>query len=200
MTSGDEMDIRRRIIEVVESEAPETVADLIDRILTEFEAPRELLLDQIIELQSEGRLKLRETDEGVPRGVVGILSSSKSHWFWAIQVLAAATITAIYVIPGGLYPFIYARYLLGSIFVLFLPGYSFIKALFPMKEIGNTERVALSIGSSLALVPLVGLLLNYTPWGIRLTPIALSLLVLTLVFSIVAISRQYTKVAGETAD
>lgn len=28
--------------------------------------------------------------------------------------------------------------------------------------------------ASLALVPLIGLLLNYTPWGIRLTPITLS--------------------------
>jgi uncharacterized membrane protein len=35
------------------------------------------------------------------------------------------------------------------------------------------ERIALSLGMSIALVPIVGLLLNYTPWGIRLTPIVL---------------------------
>ena len=54
--------------------------------------------------------------------------------------------------------------------VLFLPGFTLIKTLFPTREIDNIERTALSIGMSLALVPLVGLLLNYTPWGIRLTP------------------------------
>ena len=57
---------------------------------------------------------------------------------------------------------VYARYLLGSLFVLFLPGYTFIKALFPAKQLDSIERTALSIGMSLALVPMIGLLLNYT--------------------------------------
>jgi len=65
-------------------------------------------------------------------------------------------------IPEGTYPINYVRYLLGSLFVLFLPGYSFIKALFPTKDIDNIERIALSIGMSLALVPIIGLLLTLT--------------------------------------
>ena len=32
------------------------------------------------------------------------------------------------------------------------------------------ERLALSIGLSLAIVALIALVLNYTPWGIRLNP------------------------------
>jgi uncharacterized membrane protein len=88
---------------------------------------------------------------------------------------------------------------LGSIFVLWLPGYTFIKALFPTKvpiktsseSLDTIERVALSSGMSLALVPIVGLLLNYTPWGIRLTPIVLSLLSLTTIFATVAIIREH---------
>jgi len=43
---------------------------------------------------------------------------------------------------------------------------------------------------SFALVPIVGLLLNYTPWGVRLTPIVLSLLALTIVFATVALIRE----------
>jgi len=53
------------------------------------------------------------------------------------------------------------------------------------------ERVVLSLAMSLALVPIVGLLLNYTPWGIRLTPITLSLAALTFAFSTAAIIREY---------
>jgi uncharacterized membrane protein len=91
------------------------------------------------------------------------------------------------------------RYVLGTIFVLWLPGFSFIKMLFPTeppvktskKNLDPIERIALSIGMSLALVPIVGLLLNYTPWGIRLTPIVLSLLALTTVFATAAITREY---------
>ena len=33
--------------------------------------------------------------------------------------------------------------------------------------------------------------LNYTPWGIRLAPITLSLLALTIVFATVAVLREY---------
>jgi len=58
------------------------------------------------------------------------------------------------------------------------------------EELDNIERVALSIGISLALVPLTGLLLNYTPWGITLTPITLSLLTLTMIFATTAIIRE----------
>ena len=41
------------------------------------------------------------------------------------------------------------------------------------------------------MVPLVGLLLNYTPWGIRLTPIVISLTVLTVGLAVIALARQY---------
>ncbi len=49
------------------------------------------------------------------------------------------------------------------------------------------ERIALCLGMSIVLIPIVGLILNYTPWGIRLIPVTLSLLVLTVIFATVAI-------------
>ena len=65
--------------------------------------------------------------------------------------------------------------------ILFVPGYVLIAALFPSnREIDGIERVALSFGLSIAVVPLIGLALNYTPFGIRLDPIVASLSVFTL--------------------
>jgi len=55
----------------------------------------------------------------------------------------------------------------------------------------TVESVVLSFGMSLALVPLVGLILNYTPCGIRLTTITLSLLALTIIFATAAVLRKY---------
>lgn len=76
-------------------------------------------------------------------------------------------------------------------FVLFFPGYVFITALFPnRKELDNLERLALSFGLSIAIVPLIGLGLNYTPWGIRLIPILVSLTIFNIAFSIIAIYRR----------
>ena len=61
------------------------------------------------------------------------------------------------------------------VFLLFAPGYSLIAALYVRRDlIDIIERLALSVGTSIAIVPLIGLVLNYTPYGIRLTPILLS--------------------------
>ncbi|NJF25137.1 DUF1616 domain-containing protein [Thermococcus sp. Bubb.Bath] len=83
------------------------------------------------------------------------------------------------------------RKALGLAFVLFFPGYTFITALFPeKKELDNLERLALSFGLSIAIVPLIGLGLNYTPWGIRLNPILASLTVFNVAFALIAIYRR----------
>jgi len=95
-------------------------------------------------------------------------------------------------------PFVYLRYIFGSIAVLFLPGYSLIEALYPKKEdLDSLERLALSIGLSLALVPLVGLLLNYTPWGIRLDPIIVALASLDIALVLIGAYKKesYIKLA-----
>jgi uncharacterized membrane protein len=66
-------------------------------------------------------------------------------------------------------------------FVVFVPGYVLVAALFPGSsnperwEIDWTERIALSFGLSIAVVPLLALLLNFTPWGIRFAPIILTI-------------------------
>lgn len=64
------------------------------------------------------------------------------------------------------------RISLGLPFILLFPGYTLIAALFPRKDdLDAIERSALSLGLSIAIVPLIGLALNYSPWGIRLNPI-----------------------------
>ncbi len=83
------------------------------------------------------------------------------------------------------------RTVLGLPMVLFLPGYALIAALFPSKDdLDGIERLALGFGLSIAVVPLIGLGLNYTPWGIRLIPILVSLSVFTLFMCAVAVYRR----------
>lgn len=80
---------------------------------------------------------------------------------------------------------------LGLAMVLFIPGYSLIAALFPLKtDLDGIERTALSFGLSIAVVPLIGLGLNYTPWGIRLVPVVISLTIFTILMTVVAYFRR----------
>ena len=80
---------------------------------------------------------------------------------------------------------------LGLAMVLFVPGYSLSAALFPRKsDLDGIERTALSFGLSIAVVPLIGLALNYTPWGIRLTPVVISLAIFTILMAAAAYLRR----------
>jgi len=84
------------------------------------------------------------------------------------------------------------RTVLGLPMVLFFPGYALIAALFPKKDdLDGIERVALSFGLSIAVVPLLGLGLNYTPFGIRLIPILITLVIFTLGTCVIAIYRRW---------
>jgi uncharacterized membrane protein len=104
----------------------------------------------------------------------------------ACMLLALVLIALVAFLPDSL-----ARQILGLIFVLFLPGYAATAALFPENEqIDAIERVALSFGLSIAIVPLIGLALNFTPFGIRLDPILASVSAFIIVAALVGWYRR----------
>lgn len=79
----------------------------------------------------------------------------------------------------------------GMLMVLFLPGYALIAALFPAKSyLDGIERTVLSLGMSIAAVPLINLDLNYTSRGIRLLPIFIGLSIFTFIMCWLAYIRR----------
>ncbi|MEM4704337.1 MAG: DUF1616 domain-containing protein [Candidatus Bathyarchaeia archaeon] len=187
------------VTRVIEEDKPQTVKQLVSLVKERFQVSEQEALECILKLQSEGKISFAKKPSPLPPGLVGYLKTGQALWYWITIAVSAATVVAVFTIQEGFYPWVYIRHVLGAIFVLWLPGYSFIKALFPKQmpiklsteNLDKVERVALSLGMSLVLVPIVGLFLNYTPWGIRLTPIVLSLLALTLVFATVAVIREH---------
>lgn len=84
------------------------------------------------------------------------------------------------------------RIVLGVLFLLFFPGYVLLAALFPRRErLDSIERVALSCATTIAIVVISGLILNYTSWGIRLETILYSITSLTFIFAVIALFRRY---------
>ena len=82
------------------------------------------------------------------------------------------------------------RKILGIFSVLFIPGYVLVAALFPKNDdLDNIERAALSFGLSIAIVPLIGLLLNYT-FGIKLIPILIGISIYSITLDIIALYRR----------
>jgi len=85
----------------------------------------------------------------------------------------------------------FLRTYMGIFLVLFLPGYALAGAIFPAKnDLEGIERVAISLGLNIAVVPIIGFILNYSAWGIRETPLLIGLSIFTLLMCAVAYYRR----------
>lgn len=167
-----------------------SVEGVVDEVARNVDVDRHRVARHLYQLWKEDKLELE--DSRPPSTLRQYFRSVYSWWFWGLVTIVAFTASSIYLFPQTP-PYIYFRYAAGCLFVLYLPGVALIEALYPGKgDLQPLERLALSIGLSLALVPLVGLALNYTPWGIRLDPIYLSLAFLTIMLAGAAVARKFS--------
>ena len=156
------------------------------------------IMKSVLKLQAEGLIKF-EAPTPQSWSLLTYLKTGDAVWYWLTFAIEAITLGLAFTISESVYPWAYARNILGVFFVLFLPGYSFIKASFQshvsdeasMRNLESIWFIALSIGMSIALVSIVGLLLYYSPWGLNLTNIVLSLLGFTSFLATVGVIREY---------
>ena len=126
---------------------------------------------------------------------------SKCTWYWITLFLAAIAAVTILIIPANFFPLTYLRSLLSIILIMFLPGFVLMKSLFlyklPIKTLSTKmellEKIVFSVGLSLIIAPLIGLVLNSTPWGVRLTPITFSLVAFIIILATFAMFREFNQ-------
>jgi len=182
--------IAKALLDAVKKTPSPYVEALVKEEAESLGVARHVVARHLYQLWRDGELKL--VNPQPPSSLAQYAGSVYSLWFWALTLFMVLIGSAIYLLPQ-IPPYVYFRYVVGSLFVLYLPGFALIEALYPNREdLDPLERLALSIGLSLALVPLVGLVLNYTPWGIRLDPIFVALAFLTIALGTVAVARKFT--------
>lgn len=92
--------------------------------------------------------------------------------FFAVSVLAVVAVIAVDTAAGTLAGTGMIRGLVAGAYLLFVPGYALLGVLFPrVGDVSLLERGVFSVGASLALVALLGIPLDGTPWGITLVTI-----------------------------
>jgi hypothetical protein len=191
--------IKELILETLKSQKPETTQQLIQFIQDRNGILPYQTAELLTELEDE-RLASFAKPKPITHSIFkSYINSKNANWFMCTLLFALTTVLLVLIIPERAYPLTIFRFVLGSIFMLFLPGYTFLRMLFPerilqmtdTKEISNIELIAQSIGVSLVLAGMIGLALNYTPMGIRLVPITLSLLALTVIFATIAVKREF---------
>lgn len=162
---------------------------LLDRLHEEYDIEPSESSKRIFSLWRNKEIEMRDVNP--PTTFSGYLFSSRALWFWVSNIFILASLMVV-LVPIKILT--YLRYILGSIFVLFISGYNLIEALYPREnDLEAITRLTLSIVSSIAMITITGFILNYTPFAIRLEPIMITMAFLTWGLAIFAISRKYKK-------
>lgn len=163
------------------------LSELVAELQKETGFGRDRVIRRIMQMKDAGKIRVSESHPY--SSLLSYIFSPQSLWFWGAALATIASLLLIFVSSGLA---IYLRYVFGGLLVLFLPGYALVELLYSKKqELEELTRIALSIGLSLAIVPLTGLVLNYTPLGIRLYPVVGSLALLTIIFLVGAVRRKH---------
>lgn len=185
-------DIEEQVLRYIAEKGPVSVSELYEALTVKDSSLTKTKLVEVVRgLTEQGKADLEDIPPAIGSFGEYLQLWERNLWFYGSLAMSLATLLIIYVVPSE-FPFVTLRWVFGSLFVLFIPGYVTVEALFTEeRQLDSIERFALSVGLSLALVPLVGFLLNYTPWGIRLNPIVISLTVLTVGLAMIAVTRRY---------
>lgn len=178
------------ILTTVVTKKPETIEQLVNLVHQETGIFYKTILEHVLSQQQAGKIKF-EIPSITATKAPSFIVSGGAKWYLATLIIAGLSVFCIFQIPENNYPLVYARYILGSFFVLLLPGHSLVRALYLGKEIDNIERLGLSIVLSIALAGVVSFFLNFSPWGILFSPIALILFVLVILFATIGVIREF---------
>ena len=167
------------ILQIIKTKNPEDVKQLMEYVQQESVFDKREILDRLVALRNDGKITLTAISVS-PVNVYAYAVSLKLAWFWATVEFTVLTIIFVLGVPESFFPLTYIRPIIGTFFVLLLPGYSLIQAIFPAEKLDTLERIGISIGTSLGLVSLDAFVLNFSPWKITLTSIVFSLALITL--------------------
>ena len=180
--------MQQTVLQTAKTLSQPTVSELIDNLVNQKGLKFKDATKAVYVEYKKCTLNLFQTNP--PTSLGNYFFNLRNVWFWAITGLVAITMVTVFSVNTS--SLLYVRYVLGGVFVLFLPGFLLISALYTRGgEMDELEKMALSIGLSIAIVPLVALVLNYTPWGIRLEPIMVSLALFAEIMAGVCVFRRF---------
>lgn len=196
--SYEHEELVNEIFKIINERKPQNVEQTIHFIKEHVPIKEKKIIEVFLDLEQRGLIKFEESVIHNSYGLACFLKTNHSLWYW-LTITLAIIVPILVFFTENIYPLPFIRVVFSTVFLFLLPGYSITKALFPMnmeKETSGTpldyiKRISLSFGLSLVIVALNGLILNYTPFGIQLTPLMLSLFFLIVIFSSVGILREY---------
>jgi uncharacterized membrane protein len=179
--------VKRKITEIIHSRPHQTITEITNELQS---TDKSISLVEIQEafrsLQQDGIVRLYDPIELHSFGKYLRHRTS----FWIVCLIMAATLALVYFAPSDKL-WVAVRIFLGTVFVILVPGYALVNLLLGRTKINYLERLVLSIAASLAVITIIGLVLNSGPLGLELNVIVLSITCLSLIFMILASYRSF---------
>ena len=179
--------VKRKIAEIIHSRPHRTIREITNELKS---TDKSISLVEVQEafrsLQQDGIVRLYDPIELHSFGKYLRHRTS----FWIVCLIMAATLALVYFAPSDKL-WVAVRIFLGTVFVILVPGYALVNLLLGRTKINYLERLVLSIAASLAVISIIGLVLNSGPLGLELNVIVLSITCFSLIFMILASYRSF---------
>lgn len=151
----------------------------------------EEILDASRRLERRGEINLAEVKIS-PSFVRDLANIESNAPFWIAIFSCAAILVTMFVLPqDGMW--FGARQVSIAVFLFVIPGYVMTNAFIARNRLSYVERIAVSVGLSLATVTLVGIVLAYGIAGIRAEPVVISLVALVTVLAFIAAYKEFAR-------
>jgi len=191
-------DLTKNILFLISEKKPQSVKELSNMVKATCDLTENEILTEILKMNAKGLIELNNHKIKPPR-FREYLAGNETIWYWLIIVVGVVATLLFFVNSETPYPLIFVRNVFGLLFVLFLPGYALTRTLFPINrspkasnsQIHAIQRLALSIGTSIVIVTIIGVVVYYSPLGLNLSIIVLNLFVITQILTTSALVREY---------
>lgn len=157
---------------------------------SELQISQKEAVELLFTLEDKNKITFRDLNKKVNNNFQNSLFSLSALWYWVILVMTLVLYIASSTIIINNTVINYVRYIIGFSYIIFLPGYCTLINLYKKDDFSKIKLFTLSIGISLSLISIQGLILNY--FGlIDLLPIILLDIMLVLFLSTLALRKNY---------
>ncbi len=182
--------VEKMVLDILNRKTCRKVGDVVANL---HKVDRSISADEIHDavrtLEKKGAVNLSE--EKIPASFLKSLSDPWTNLpLWAAVLGSIVMIFSLYLLPqeGS---WLGVRGVIGAVFLFALPGYALTGLLVQQDKPHAVERIAVSVGLSLAAVVLIGIILGYSEIGVRMEPIIASMSAFSIAVAILASYRNY---------
>jgi len=177
--------LQQRILDLVATYKRYSVKDLVVELLHTYNKPLSIeeIQNPVKKLESEKKIAL------LGPGTNGnffhyIIRSFNALSLWLITAATCLILAIVFLLPNT-EPWSYMR-MITAVFVLFIPGNALVQLLFAHRNMEQTEQMVLSVGLSIALISIIGLMLKYILMALTVESVVISIGMLSITLSAVA--------------